>query len=382
MSEETTDLDLQQYAIEQGIARLNDESARVDAFMTHVKWIVSVVSSIVVVVVGFVTFLGISNLNEIGKQVAEDAKSRVRLAIQKDEQNILEIKRLSASLKSAHDDYVKYREAIDSLSLLPELSSIDRADPYFAYQRLRRLEAEEYTPANRGTALKLLDLVIQAGERGVADPNILFNSAVVAAKLSLDLESAKLAVLAAHWRPSRSHRAREAQATEILGKTYRLEGERLELVDSPPAVVRKAAWNDLLEMVRLAPRVEGEHIYSTASNVAVNNRSAGYQAQLAEAILDSERRMPEQLSSYAYVTLARMYARQGEPGWKEKYWMATRKALAKLKQESPIVSWYSHSAEDLVETVIRLNVEADFLRVSESEGLPLVFWARYLKRAS
>ncbi len=378
MAEGDHRFDLQKYAIEQAIGRLEHENDRVDAFMVHVKWIVTVVSSIVLVVVAFVSFLGISNLNEVSRQVAEDAKTRVRFAIQQDKQNIVELATLNKNLAQAQEDYQENREAIDALSVLKDLTSLDSADPHFAYERVRRLDAKSFTPESRGAALKFLTLIIEAGEKGVADPNTLFNAAVTAAQLSLELESVKLAVLAAHWRPSRSHRARKAQATESLGKTFQLVDGHLELLDLSPAQVRKSAWNDLLEMVREAPRVEGEHIYSTSANVAVQNRSAGYQSQLAETILESERLHPNRLTSYAYLTLARMYAREGANDWEEKFWEATRAALRKLKGESPIVSWQEHSIDDIFQTVLRLDLLEPFLVVAEAEGFSSAYWNRVL----
>lgn len=91
MAEDGNRTDNERYVIEQAIARLDSERERIDAFMLHVKWIVSVTSSIVIVIVGFVSILGISNLNEISAQLAENARSQVRIAIDSDESNMRSI---------------------------------------------------------------------------------------------------------------------------------------------------------------------------------------------------------------------------------------------------------------------------------------------------
>ena len=381
MGESDQQMSPERYAIEQAISRIDAEKESLDSFMVHVKWIVSVVSSIVIVVVGFVSFLGISNLSEVSKQIADDARSRVRQAIQFDEENIADLAKLNAELKRAQSEYKENREAIDALKELKELASVDRQDPFFALESLQRFEEENATAANRGTALKLLANIIKAGEQAIADPNTLFNSSVIAARLEFHSESVKLAVLAEHWRPSIAHRALKAQATEVLGQSFRLDGDSLVQLDADPNEVRTTAWKTLLAMVKEAPRDESEQIYSRASNVAVRNSSAGYYRQLIDAIVTSEAERPDQLTSYAYATLANLYSWDGAPDWKQKHWSAVEKALIKVKGESPAVSWYPHTAEDLLKNAVRLDTYEQLFELSDSLGIPVKFWRAQMDNA-
>ena len=336
------------YAIEQAIARLDADKNRVDAFMVHVKWIVSVVSGIVIAVVGLVSFLGITNISDVSKQLAENAESQVRIAIDKDKENLEAIKDLNKDLEEARAEYKKNKESIDALAILKELEGVDRQDPHFAYKRLERLETEEPTPADRGTALKLIAIIVKAGEEGLAEPTLLFNAAESANKLNFEQEAVKLAVLAEHWRPSLAHRALRAQTTEVFGRTFKLVEGSLQQMDTAPDKVRGSAWKDLLDMVIEAPRVEGELIYARASNVAARNRGAGYYEQLVDAILKSEKLYPEKLTSYAYITLADIYARQGAVDWKDKYRAAMEKSVNLHKEESPAATWYGATQERLL----------------------------------
>ena len=97
--------------------------------MVHVKWIVSVVSGIVLIAVGFVSFLGVSNLNEITKQLSENAKSSVRNEIDRQERNIGALQIELSSVLAAYD---KNKAAIESLGLLRELAVGGRPDPHYA----------------------------------------------------------------------------------------------------------------------------------------------------------------------------------------------------------------------------------------------------------
>lgn len=364
----------ERFAIQQAIGRLDADKQRFDAFMVHIKWIVSAVSSIVLIGVGFVSFLGISNLNDIGQQLAENAKAQVRNEIEGNEQNIASISTLTKELQKAEKQYHTYKEYIDSLDVLRELESVDRQDPYFAFERLERLESEDSTPANRGTALKLLANIIEAGERGIADPNMLFNSSVAAERLNFQLEAVKLAVLAEHWQPSLPHTAVRAQTTEVLGQTFKVEGNKLQPAELLPKEVRKKAWKDLVDMVSQAPRVGGEHIYSRASNVAVRNRAEGYYQELIDTIVESEESSSGNLTSYAYAKLAQMYVWQGSEGWKASYVNATKKALHALSSESPGATWYDQTIDALIAEASRVDAEAEFMELSKASGLGEEFW--------
>ena len=346
--------------------------------MVHIKWIVSVVSGVVLIGVGFVSFLGVSNLNDIGEQLAQNAKAQVRNAIETENGNVTSIDNLTKVLQGAKNQYEQNKGYIKSLNVLNNLKDINRDDPYFAYEKLEQMEYEESTPASRKTALELFANVIESGERGIADPNTLFNASVSAERMGFHLEAVKLAVLADHWQPTLSHKAVRAQATGLLGHSFELVGGRLQQVELSPKDVRRLSWQDMLDMVELAPRVECEHIYSRASNIARRNRGDGYFRQLIDTILKSETMHPGELTSYAYSTLAEIYAWQGEEGWREKYIDATTKSLQLLAKESPDSTWYDHSVGDSVGTAGRLGKLSELLALADSVGVSSDLFLAYM----
>jgi|GEM_PF-4793793 len=373
----------ERFAIEQAIARVDAESSRIDAYMIHVKWIVSVVSSIVIVVIGSVSFLGLSSLSDISAQVASDAQSQVRQAIQGHSENIQHIENLTAQLSTAVADYEKSKEAIQSLSVVNALAELDlvKVDPSYSYKRLSTLEKEETTPQNRGAAFKLVASLIESGLEGTIDSNTLFNASVSASRLDFNFEAVKLAVLAEHWFPSVVHRALKAQHLAQFGRDFTVQDGALVIVEDEIEAVRARAWQDLLGMVGEVYRAGSEQVYSRASNVAVRFRSYGYQRELAQAIERSSQTNHDKLTSYAYATLAKMYAWQGDSGWEPKYWRAVESALVKLKEEPPTATWFDDSVSDLLRNANRIDRLDELIKLSKALGYTEKFWSQNAQRA-
>lgn len=339
--------------------------------MVHVKWIVSVVSSIVIVVVGLISFLGIKSINDISTQVSKDVKVSIKHELSRDQNNIESINQLFKSLRNAQADYKTNRKAIDALSVLKMLPTDSKNDPHFAYSRLTKLEDAKSTVENRGAAKVLLDDIIRSGESGIAEPNTLFNASVVAARLEFQLEAVKLATLAEHWHPSISHKAMKAERDHKLGKQFQLIEKQLQPVSGKLHEIRRSAWISLLDLVRSSPRLRSEQVYSRAGNVA---RSFGYYKQLIEAIVFSEQKTPAQLTSYAYATLATAYIQQGNADWKVNYWAAVRKAIRKLKGESRGASWYAHTVQDITKTAMRVDEIQKLKKIADEEGFSVGIW--------
>ncbi|MCY4003307.1 MAG: hypothetical protein OXF33_06350 [Rhodospirillales bacterium] len=361
----------ERYAIEQAIARLENDKDRVDAFMVHVKWILGSVGSFVLILVAGASFLGITSVKDIQDELAMDVASLVDSAIKQNEDQLESVDRLNSNLQNAQTVYEDNKRAIEALAILGEMEDLGRRDPQFAYIKLEELEDEEITQVSRGTALKLLESIIDAGQLGIADPNLLYNATITANTLSMQLEAAKLAALAAHWRPTASHRAVKSRTSEVLGREFYLEGGELKETSASPDEVRRSAWNTLLALVREGPRQEGEHIYANAWNVAVRNRSSGYYQEMINTIRESESAHPAQLSSYAYVMLARLLAHQGDTNWEGQYRQAVQEAVRRLKQEPPTASWYDVSKQHLVREAHRLDRLQPLLELATQEGLEL-----------
>ena len=91
--------------------------------------------------------------------------------------------------------------------------------------------------------------------------------------------------------------------------------------------------------------------------------------------LESEKRHPNQLSSYAYATLASLYSWDGGHNWNSNYWSAVKKAIGKIKNESSATSWFQHTADTLFKNAYRMEILDEFIEFSDSEGLPVEFWA-------
>ena len=236
------------------------------------------------------------------------------------------------------------------------------------------MKKEKYTPAERKTALELLANIIEAGERGIAEPELLFRTSILARNMDFELESVKTAVLAEHWRSIPAHRARRATAEQVLGQSFRLVNGSLQKVELPPSEIRRLAWQDLLTMVTEAPRGEGEEIYLRAEIVARIKGGNEYYEELIGAIVESEKLHPEKLTSYAYATLAKVYGVLGSTNWRSDYLAATVKSLKRLKQESPAASWYKSCVRIHRTTAKRLNLYIEFLDLASREGLPSEFF--------
>ena len=337
--------------------------------MGHMKWVVGSLGSLVLVVVAVASFLGISNVKDIQEELSRNVRLLVAQAIEDSDDDVDRIGELARELEQAKSLYQGSKEAIDSLKVLTDFEDIHRQDPQFAYERLSRLEGEELTPTNRGTALKLFKNLVEAGEAGIVDPTLLFNVSVLASRMGFQLEAVQSAVLADHWRPALDHRALKAQSTEVLGRSFTLEDGSLREIDLSPERIREDAWNDLLAIVESAPRQESQQIYSRAWNVAIRNRSLGYFDQLINVIANSETQHPERISSYALCTLAALYSHQSEGGWRQMYKGAVRRSLELLREESPSSTWYHQTVEDLKEEAERVGMMDWLSGVFEEMGM-------------
>lgn len=337
----------ERYAIEQAISRLENDKDRVDAFMTNMKWLVSTVGSLALVVIAVASFVGISSVSDIREELSRNVKTLVAEAIDENELLSQDIKDFHNTLREAKTHYEENRAAIESLSLVAEMKDVEARDPQFAYDRLKRLEHVEATVAERGTAIKLLEAIIEAGQRGIADPNLLFNASTMADRFNLHFEALKLAVLAEYWRPSLSHQAKRAQNVELLDRDFQYREGKLHEIVAQPGQVRKEAWKSLMELIGQGTREESEQMYSRTWNVAVRNRSGGYFQTFIDKIKEVEKLSPVQMTSYAYVMLARLIAHQGSVGWKAEYEEAVHKAVRTLRLESPFSTWYKHSQSEL-----------------------------------
>lgn len=368
MADHSDEKSPERYAIEQAIARLESDKDRIDAFMTHIRWIVGSAGGLLLVLVAGASFVGISNIGDIEEDLSKRVKSIVGQELIDKEGMVGDIGSLYKTAQAAKGLYDENKKAIESLSILSELEDVNKRDPESAYESLKKLEKEPRTEANRGAALRLLENIIGAGQRGISDSNVLFNSATMASRLGLDWEALKLAVLAEYWHPTVSHKAIRARLAELFGQDFEYRQGSLHKRDLAPKQVRDAAWNTLLDLVAMAPRQEGELTYSHAWNVAYRNRSAGHYGTLIAEIRKSDEVNSGKLISYAYAILAKVIAFRGDAGWEKEYEVAVAEAVTHLEKESPVSTWYEKTINELREQREMLYPSERRQGASEGEG--------------
>ena len=161
---------------------------------------------------------------------------------------------------------------------------------------------------------------------------------------------------------------------------FTFDGVKLQKVASPAEAVRAEAWTELKEIIASAPRQEGEQAYSRASNMAVRNRSSGYYTELIAVIEQSLLDTPDAVTSYAVATLAQLYTWEAKPDWRRKYDLAVAMSLDKMSTESPVSSWYKHTARELIQNASRLSEVDGFLEQAAVVGIPKETWVEAVKQ--
>lgn len=365
--------------------QLDRDARRVEKFFSDIKWIISIVGSMFTVLIFLFSFFGFSSISDIKAELRTQVPIEVQNELRRDNELIMDAKRIVRNLTSMEQEYEQFKEWSNALSIVSESGDIASTDGKYAYDRVSIISRSvSPTEQERREAAVLLDALIDLGQKGSIDPNILFNSSVTAQRLKFSVRAAKLATLAYTWRPSTSHRLKMLQHQDDFGISYQFDPSRALLVkhDLTSDEVRSQTWGEILAILAQNPRIEGEQAYSRAQNVAVKNRSSGYFTQLIDVINTAVKSDPEGATSYAYKSLAVLYSWRGNKGWEDDFWAAVEMAAQKLAEESPLSSWYGHTARELLIETRRLGKREKLDAIFERHGLDVDAITAAAKRAS
>jgi len=227
-------------------------------------------------------------------------------------------------------------------------------------------EKQDVSPDERRTALSYLLKIVELGELGKVDPNLLYNACSVASKMDFDHEALKLATLCAHWDPKPSHILRRSRHEDSFGMRFELKNHALTLSEQPPMTVRAEAWKLAKDLVSKGQRFQCELIFSDFQNIATRNRESGY--------IDEAIPVLEELTkggagpSYVYVVLSNFYAMRGDSAWLDDYLATVTAAVKMWSAESPASTWYQHTISDLLEMAKRTVKISEVTKILKQVG--------------
>lgn len=361
-------------------AALDRDAERSDKYLTQVKWMFGAASGLVSLVCISLSFFGFKSVNAIKEEVLQIIPVAVQNELRFEGELKASATDLVEGLEMIQGKYESFKEWSETLADTQNSKSVvstDRyvasADVHYAYSRTSEISARgnEATEQERREAAVLLDALIDLSVNGSADPNTIFNASVNADRLNFTERASKLSTLAYEWQPSTSHRAKMLQNQDVLGVSYSFDRGNAELValDITPEEARAEAWSGSLALLAKNPRIEGEQAYSRAQNIAVRNRSRGYYTQLIDVIEQAVSIDPDAPTSYAFKSLAELYAWRSSPGWESDFWRSVEMAVSRLAQESPRSSWYGHSVRELIEEASELDAMERLIEIFAQNGL-------------
>lgn len=320
------------------------------------------------------------SVSDLKKEVSDLASTRVQAEITNNASTVKQISEISNQLSDSLVEYENNKHALRAIESLASLEKLGAHDPFGIYQQLSRLDDKasadsgSLSEEERAAAFSLLQKALDAGVKGITEPNILFNTTVIASRLDFNSEAVKLATLAHYWLPSSSHATLRAEYSTLYGISFEFNGSEFVQIDKPSAQVRSDAWDQLKEEILKTPRQECEQIYSRAQNVAVRFRFSGYYGELIDTIHKSALENENLITSYGLNTLATLYTYQSNTDWEYNYWTTVEKALEKLSMESPVSSWYNHTVRDSLRSADRIGKAEELMRLASSKGLPDTIW--------
>jgi hypothetical protein len=348
------------------------ETQRLDKLVQNTETVGKLLATFVVAFAAFISFFGFKSFKEFKEEVLGNVQASVQSLVDKTleekSQSGKTFEQLVQSLSSAQSRWAKIEESLANLAKFEALNSAQYGDAHGAYAMAKALAGkDDISPDERRTALGLLLKIVELGEQGKVDPNLLFNACSAAAELDFDHEALKLATLCAHWDPKPSHVLRRSRHEDTFGLRFEMKDHVLAVSDQPPAIVRAEAWNLAKDLVGKGQRFQCELILSDVQNIAMRNRESGY---IDEAIPVLKKLTKEgSAPSYAYVILSDFYAMRGDSTWLTDYLATVRAAVAVLSTESPASTWYQHSIRDLLKMAERAGKTADVIAILKDGGI-------------
>jgi hypothetical protein len=339
-------------ALEFAERQIQLETQRLDKLIMNTETVGKLMATLVVVFAAAVSFFGYRSIKELKNEMQSAVEIIVDRALKDRSKSCETFDQLVVSLDAAQARWVGIRDSLDNLAKFETLSGSQDRDAQGAYGIAKELsQKENVTPDERRAALGYLLKIVELGEQGRVDPNLLFNSCSVAADMDFQHEALKLACLCAHWDPKPSHVLRKSRHEDAFGMRFSLEGHQLVLSEESASLVRKEAWQTARDMVRQAPTYQCELIFSDFHNIAIRNRESGY---IDDAIAVMEDLTTDGTApSYAFATLSDFYAMRGDSTWSSDYLAAVTKAIKILAGESPACTWYEHTTRDIMKMAAR-----------------------------
>ena len=348
------------------------ETQRLDKLVQNTETVGKLLAAMVAAFAAYITFFGFRSFKEFKEEVQSNVQASVQSLVdrtlEEKSQSGKTFEQLVQSLSSAQSRWAKIEESLTNLAKFEALSSAQYGDAHGAYAMARALaKRDDISPDERRAALGLLLKIVELGEQGKVDPNLLFNACSVAAELDFDHEALKLATLCAHWDPKPSHILRRSRHEDAFGLRFEMKDHVLAVSDQSPATVRAQAWNLAKDLVSKGQRFQCELILSDVENIAIRNRESGY---IDEAIpVLKELTKDGAAPSYAFVVLSDFYAMRGDSTWLTDYLATVRAAVAVLSTESPASSWYQESIGDLLKMAERAGKTADIIAILGEAGI-------------
>ncbi|NLX22406.1 MAG: hypothetical protein GXY55_12180 [Phycisphaerae bacterium] len=362
-------------ALEFAYRQVELETQRLDKLVSNAETVGTLMTALVVAFAAVLALLGVRSIKEIKDEMRASVQTTVDKILQDKSKSAETVEQLVESLGPAQTRWAEIEQSLDNLARFEELSRSQFGDAQGAYGLARELADRGNTsPDDRRAALGCLLKIIELGEQGKVDPNILFNACTVASEMDFDHEALKLSTLCAHWDPKPSHSLRKSRLEDVFGMRFELKESSLVLSEQPPITVRHEAWKAAREMVRQGPTFQCELIFSELHNIALRNRESGYIDDAIVVLEDLTK--GERVPSYAFAILSGFYAMRGNETWLDDYLTAVTKAIEILRVESPACTWYEHTTRDVRRMAEQTGRTAEITEIIDHAGLQTAKEAR------
>ena len=346
------DKELFQFAFKQ----IEFEAKRLDRLIANAEIVGGLVAAIILAFAAIISFLGLRNIRELKSEVQGSVKEHVKSALHENSETAATFDRLISNLDEANRKWGEIKESIENLEQFSNLTDSQYSDAQAAYRLVRMIsEREDPTEEERKTALGFLLKIISLGSIGKVDPNILFNSSTAASSLDFEFEALQLASLCAIFDPKISHKVRRHRHEDTFGVRFELIDSVLKQTKDTPKNVREEAWSTLRTLIKENPTHQCELVYSEFHNIATRNRELGYYDDSIKAIEELLDNNENHIPSYAYTILSGFYVLRGGQDWQSHYEKTVESAISQLKSESPLNTWYNHTARDLMQMADRIG---------------------------
>lgn len=344
------------------------ETKRLDILFKNTEAVGKIMAALIIGFAAILSFFGYRNIKDIKGELESSVESLVDKTLKERNEDGATFEKLITRLSSAQERWNELEKSIDDLDKFASLSTSQYGDAQGAYREANSFaERADLTTDERRSALGYVNKIIELGENGTVDPNLLFNSCSVASTLDFDHEALKLATLCAHWDPKPSHILQKSRHEDVFGIRFELKAHALVLLDQEPQVVRSEAWKVAKDSISKNPTYQCELIYAQLSNIAIRNRESGF---IDDAIAVIEELIDRStVPSYSYTTLATFYVLRGNSTWLDDYLETVAKSIRVLSEESPASTWYKPTIRDINNTAKLTDKLAEIESIMEQEGI-------------